>query len=193
MRRYAAFKGAKNLAISTSGTSWWMPTQRQALEACEFSARHPCILYAVQDRVGPRTALGKPRPALGPGEGRFDLAEVPFVSQTARQTLSTYASRRTRRPWPYRRAVLRIGRRRRDDRRKRNAWPSNAAKRPKTTARRWPIGSPAMFMLSGTPSYWQDERPRQSLRSVSLNTATVLLRECGLRHLRSIETELIIL
>ena len=49
-----------------------------------------------------------------------------------------------------------------------------------------------MFMPSGTPSYWQDERPRQSLRSVSLNTATVLLHECGLRHLRSIETGLII-
>jgi hypothetical protein len=69
-----------------------MPTQRQALEACEFSARHPCILYAVQDRVVAPDGLGKPRPALGPGEGRFDPAEVPFVSQTARQTLSIYAS-----------------------------------------------------------------------------------------------------
>ena len=92
MRRYAAAKNAKNLAISTSGTSWWMPTQRQALEACEFTARHPCILYAIQDRVVAPDGLAKPRPALGPGEGRFDPADVPFVPDAARQTLSAYAT-----------------------------------------------------------------------------------------------------
>ena len=193
VRRYAAFKGAKNLAISTSGTSWWMPTQRQALEACEFSARHPCILYAVQDRVVAPDGLGKPRPALGPGEGRFDSAEVPFVPRPRARRCRSMPLRRTRRPWPYRRAVITDWPATPGRPEKRNAWPSNAAKRPKTTARRWPTGSPAMFMPSGTPSYWQDERPRQSLRSVSLNTATVLLHECGLRHLRSIETGLIIL
>ncbi len=92
MRRYAAIKTAKNLAISTSGIGWWMPTQRQALEACEFTARHPCILYAIQDRVVAPDGLAKPRPALGPGEGRFDPADVPFVPDAARQTLSAYAT-----------------------------------------------------------------------------------------------------
>ena len=67
MRRYAATKAAKNLAISTSGTSWWMPTQRQALEACEFSARHPCILYAIQDRVVAPDGLASRARRLGRG------------------------------------------------------------------------------------------------------------------------------
>ena len=78
VRRYAAFKGAKNLAISTSGTSWWMPTQRQALEACEFSARHPCILYAVQDRVVAPDGARQAAPGAWAGGGtlRFGRGAV---------------------------------------------------------------------------------------------------------------------
>ena len=47
------YQTAKNLAISTSGTSWWMSTQRQALEACEFPARsslHSLKCGSLQDR-----------------------------------------------------------------------------------------------------------------------------------------------
>jgi hypothetical protein len=93
LRRYAAFANSKALAISTSGVSWWSRTPRQALEACEFWVRQPCILYAVDNSVEPAPdGRRPPRPTLGSGEGRFVPAEVPFVSDTVRQTLSAYLS-----------------------------------------------------------------------------------------------------
>jgi hypothetical protein len=89
MRRYQAYKGAKALAISTSGVSYWRDTSRQALEACEFLAREPCMLYAVGDLLEPTPDK---RPVLGSGQGSFILAQVPFVSDTLRQVLSVYQS-----------------------------------------------------------------------------------------------------
>ena len=93
LRNYAAYKGDKALALGASGVSWWMPTARQALEACEFWSREPCLLYAVGNWVEPAPDGRRPvRPTLGPGEGNFDRERVPFVSDGVRASLSVYVT-----------------------------------------------------------------------------------------------------
>ena len=93
LRNYSAYKGDKALALGASGVSWWMPTARQALEACEFWSREPCLLYAVGNWVEPAPDGRRPvRPTLGPGEGNFDRERVPFVSDGVRASLSVYVT-----------------------------------------------------------------------------------------------------
>jgi uncharacterized caspase-like protein len=103
VRRYQAYTKNKALAISTSGVTFWSTIQRRALAGCEFYAREPCFLYAVDNWVEP-TPDGRrlPQLALGPGAaylgpdagGRFDPMKVPFVNDEVRMRLSTYLSAR---------------------------------------------------------------------------------------------------
>ncbi|MBF0561220.1 MAG: hypothetical protein HQL37_04190, partial [Alphaproteobacteria bacterium] len=94
---YLAAASPKALVIGSAGHFAWVSkgntdstredVQRRALERCQFSNRTPCVLYSVDGLlVGANGAVPPPTPVTLRMSGVFVAADVPFVSQTARDT-----------------------------------------------------------------------------------------------------------
>ncbi|PWC39755.1 caspase family protein [Azospirillum sp. TSO35-2] len=93
---YPGLPSPKALAISEKGNYAYFSNKsnsrseddvkRSALQYCQFHAEAPCTLYAVDDSVVLDGAKGfVPMPVEILGEGKFDPARVPFITDRARQ------------------------------------------------------------------------------------------------------------
>ena len=82
--------GAYAYQVNTAGDLGESEARRRVLERCQYYNGGPCVLYSVNGALIRADARAlTPTPVTIKGNGRFDPATVPFVSQTVRDTKMT--------------------------------------------------------------------------------------------------------
>lgn len=104
LAEYQRAQGTRALALATNGVFAWRVAagtreadlRREALESCEYMARQPCAIYAINEQVVAAESGLVSVLRLAPGA--FDPAQVPFLSETQRAALrEMYAAQAPRR------------------------------------------------------------------------------------------------